>query len=132
MGQPAARRTTRYSKVGNRNYPSFRTRLMAQKEELVTRIAKRLDTVVSAREPDDDVAVAIENYTNDLTAANLERERRMLTAIEAALARLNAGEYGACEVCDVAIPKARLEALPWAHLCVNCAERSTESIFRPR
>jgi len=98
---------------------------MAQKQELVTRIAKRLDSVVSAREPDDDVAVAIENYTHDLTAASLERERSMLTAIEAALTRITVGEYGACKVCDVAIPRARLEAVPWAHLCVNCAERST-------
>jgi DnaK suppressor protein len=98
---------------------------MAQKQELVTRIAKRLENAVSARESDDDVAVAIENYTQDLTAASLERERSMLTAVEAALNRITAGEYGACKVCNVAIPKARLRALPWAHLCVNCAERST-------
>lgn len=115
MAQPA-RRTTRYSKMRNRNYPLFRTRLMAQKQELVTRITERLERVVSAREPDDDVAVAIENYTKDLTAASLERERSTLTAIEAALTRLNAGEYGFCEVCGVAIPRARLKALPWAHL----------------
>ena len=124
MARPAGRRPARYSKMQNQEYPLLRIRLMAQKQELLTRIAEQLERVVSAREPDDDVAVAIENYTKDLTAASLERERSTLTAIEAALTRLNAGEYGSCEVCGVAIPRARLKALPWAHLCVNCAERS--------
>ena len=70
---------------------------MAQKQELLTRIAEQLERVVSAREPDDDVAVAIENYTKDLTAASLERERSTLTAIEAALTRLNARVGGKLE-----------------------------------
>jgi DnaK suppressor protein len=128
MARPTARRPARYSKMQNRKYPLLRIRLMAQKQELVSRIAERLERVVSVREPDDDVAVAIENYTKDLTAASLERERSTLTAIEAALTRLSAGEYGSCEVCGVAISRARLEALPWAHLCVNCAERSAARV----
>src|ERR1051325_10061311 len=44
--------------------------------------------------------------------------------IDEALARLDAGEFGVCEACTSAIDRARLEALPYARLCVRCAEES--------
>ena len=43
-----------------------------------------------------------------------------LAAIDAALARLDAGTYGACTSCHKPIPPERLEALPWAALCIDC------------
>jgi phage/conjugal plasmid C-4 type zinc finger TraR family protein len=43
-----------------------------------------------------------------------------IAAIDAALARVDAGTYGVCESCGNAIPEARLEALPEATLCVSC------------
>ena len=108
----------------DRNYSQFGKTLLEQKQQLATRIRERLGEVISERMPDDEGAVAIESYTKDLTAATLNRERQTLREVEAALARLQAGNYGVCDSCSVLIPKARLEALPWARLCVNCAERS--------
>lgn len=40
--------------------------------------------------------------------------------IEVALARIEDGTYGHCDRCGKTIPKARLEAIPWADLCVQC------------
>jgi DnaK suppressor protein len=40
--------------------------------------------------------------------------------IDAAMLKIGAGTYGLCESCGTAIPKARLEALPHARLCVSC------------
>jgi DnaK suppressor protein len=108
----------------DRNYDQFGKALREQREQLASRIRTRLGDVISERMPDDEGAVAIESYSKDLTAAQLERERQTLRQIEAALARLEAGNYGVCGGCSVSIPKARLEALPWALLCVHCAERS--------
>ena len=48
---------------------------------------------------------------------------RLLKAIEEALARISAGTYGVCAVCTQPISKARLEAVPWTHLCRECKER---------
>lgn len=107
----------------DRNHSQFRKTLAAQRLHLATKIKERLGEVIADREPDDEGALAIENYTKDLTAATIERERRTLREIDAALARLQAGEYGVCGSCGTSIPKIRLEALPWARLCVNCAER---------
>jgi DnaK suppressor protein len=108
----------------DRNYDHFGKALREQRQQLASRIRIRLGDVISERMPDDEGAVAIESYSKDLTAAQLERERQTLRQIDAALARLEAGNYGVCGVCSTSIPKARLEALPWAHLCVHCAERS--------
>jgi DnaK suppressor protein len=40
-----------------------------------------------------------------------------------ALEKLDEGTYGACDVCGRPIPQGRLEALPWAVLCVEDAAR---------
>lgn len=47
--------------------------------------------------------------------------RHQLAETDAALARVEAGTYGVCEVCGRPIPVARLEARPVARTCVGCA-----------
>lgn len=47
-----------------------------------------------------------------------------LAEVEAALARLDQGTYGRCEVCGKPIAPARLEAKPAARRCITCASRS--------
>ena len=102
---------------------ALQKQLDSQRIELRTRIDRHRLEVVTDREPDDEIALACENVSRDMIAATLERERRTLKEIESALARIKEGEYGVCASCGVAIPRARLEALPWARVCVNCAER---------
>ena len=46
-----------------------------------------------------------------------------LSDIEDALAKFENGTYGECESCHQRIPEARLEAMPAARLCINCASR---------
>jgi RNA polymerase-binding transcription factor DksA len=47
-----------------------------------------------------------------------------LAAVDAAIARLDAGTYGRCTGCGGQIPGDRLVALPWAALCIDC-QRTT-------
>lgn len=51
-----------------------------------------------------------------------ERELRELQAIDAALARIESGEYGICRSCGEPIDGDRLRAIPETPLCVVCAE----------
>lgn len=44
--------------------------------------------------------------------------------IDEALRRLDEGTFGVCEECRNAIASHRLEAIPYARLCIRCAERS--------
>jgi len=48
---------------------------------------------------------------------------RLARAIEEALARIKRDTYGVCVVCKQPISWARLEAVPWTHLCRACKER---------
>jgi len=52
-----------------------------------------------------------------------ENEVRVLAAIDAALARLDDGTYGRCQQCGTEIEPERLEALPWATLCIDDKRR---------
>ncbi len=54
-------------------------------------------------------------------------EGRALHDIDAALRRLYAGEYGACESCGVPIAPQRLEVVPHARLCIKCKEREEKA-----
>jgi DnaK suppressor protein len=52
-----------------------------------------------------------------------ETDGRLLTAIDAALARIDAGTYGICVNCGAQIAPERLEAMPWATLCIDCKRK---------
>jgi DnaK suppressor protein len=50
-----------------------------------------------------------------------------MEAIQAALARIDAGTYGICDTCGETISAARLTAMPAAPRCVACQERLEQS-----
>jgi RNA polymerase-binding transcription factor DksA len=52
-----------------------------------------------------------------------ENEARVLAAIDGALGRIDDGTYGKCERCGNEIEPGRLEALPWATLCIDDKRR---------
>lgn len=55
--------------------------------------------------------------------ALLQHEAEDLQRVDAALARIEAGEYGLCQGCGDAIPAARLAVQPEALLCLTCQEK---------
>lgn len=73
---------------------------------------------------DDDPADAGSASFERETAQSLSNHARaMLTQIDDALRRIEAGVYGSCEGCGQPIEAARLEALPYATLCLDCKRR---------
>ena len=42
--------------------------------------------------------------------------------LQSAIARIDEGKFGICTSCNTEIAEKRLQAIPWATLCVNCAE----------
>jgi DnaK suppressor protein len=74
---------------------------------------------------------ALDAAHEEISSQLAEVESRELGNIENALERIRDGQYGACEMCELAIPMARLQALPYATLCINCqreAEKNGTSI----
>jgi RNA polymerase-binding protein DksA len=64
-----------------------------------------------------------DNFEQEFTLSLMENEGVTLEQIESSLERIEEGTYGQCEECGVKIPKARLNAIPYATLCVRCAEQ---------
>jgi DnaK suppressor protein len=61
-----------------------------------------------------------ENSEYDLIRSCAESTTNELQEIDDALARLRDGTFGRCEDCDHPIPAARLDAIPYARLCIAC------------
>lgn len=70
--------------------------------------------------------VANEGATNELNSQLASIETRELSFIERAIQLMRDGRYGLCEECSGAIPVARLQALPYTVMCVDC-QREEES-----
>lgn len=67
--------------------------------------------------------IGSDNFEQEFTLSLMQSEGGTLGQIEAALERIEDGEYGQCEECGARIPKTRLNALPYATMCVKCASR---------
>jgi DnaK suppressor protein len=66
--------------------------------------------------------IGSDNFEQEFTLSLMENEGGTLSQIESSLERIEEGTYGQCEECGGKIPKARLNAIPYAPLCVRCAE----------
>jgi DnaK suppressor protein len=78
------------------------------------------------------VSGSADQHMADTATQTVEREigntlelhdERLLVAIDAALTRIEAGTYGKCVNCGAQIPEERLEAMPWATLCIDCKRK---------
>ena len=72
-------------------------------------------------------------FEQEFTLSLMASEEGTLEQIEHALDRIRARTYGTCEDCNGVIAKKRLEAIPFASLCIRCAEKQEQGIGgRPR
>lgn len=107
---------------------AVREELLAERAQLLSQVAG-LDAeadVKNWREGgfDDDPADAGSASFERETAQSLSNHARgLLTQIDDALRRIDNGVYGTCESCGKRIERARLEALPYATLCMDCKRR---------
>lgn len=103
--------------------------LEAERAEAVRRLAGltgQFDEVVAASrdtnaDDEHDPEGATIAFERSQVAALVHQVRDRLDEIDAALDRLAAGTYGACEVCGRPIAAGRLEVRPTARTCVGCA-----------
>jgi YteA family regulatory protein len=99
-----------------------RTRVQAALENLREETAGTLyDDAGEESAYDNHLAdTATETYDRELDYTLEENSEHVLGEIEAALTRIEGGTYGICTNCGNQIPEERLEALPWATLCIEC------------
>jgi RNA polymerase-binding transcription factor DksA len=68
-----------------------------------------------------------DNFEQEFTLSLLQNQEQALEEITEALERVRLGTFGRCEECGEAIPKARLQAIPYARHCVECARKLQQS-----
>ena len=66
-------------------------------------------------------AAATHVFEQQRDLALRDRAAQQLGLVEAALARIDAGTFGTCTRCGKPIASERLDALPWAEHCIECA-----------
>jgi len=99
----------------------FRNFLLDWKRTLLDELDRTVNHMQddSASYPDpNDRATQEEEFSLELRTR--DRDRKLLRKINAALARIESGDYGFCEACGVEIGLRRLEARPTATLCIDC------------
>jgi DnaK suppressor protein len=69
---------------------------------------------------------ASEGAVNELNSQLASIETRELFFIQRAIVMIREGRYGTCEGCDGLIPVARLKALPYSVMCVECQRTQEE------
>jgi DnaK suppressor protein len=81
----------------------------------------------------EEVAATADDHLANTASATLGREidytlgdnaEQVISEIDAALQRIEDGTYGVCASCGREIPPARLEANPWASLCIDCKRKA--------
>ena len=112
----------------------FRTTLLEERERVQRAIANlREDHPGTADEEVEEVSGSSDNHLADTAAVTLDREidytleensGQVLAEIDSALEKIEAGTYGICSNCGKDITPERLEAYPWASLCIDCARKA--------
>jgi RNA polymerase-binding transcription factor DksA len=107
----------------------YRARLLVEQERLSNAvdflkrenpgsIADELGDIVTAG--DDTLGdTATATYDRELDESLGEGAQETLLAIDDALRKIDDGTYGTCEVCRKPIAAERLDAIPWARLCID-------------
>jgi DnaK suppressor protein len=99
----------------------FRKLLAERKREILEEAGRAVGTMNGVDESfaDPTDRAALESDRNFLLRMR-DRERKLLSKIDEAVARLDDGSYGRCEECDNEIGIERLKARPVTTLCISC------------
>ena len=130
-------RAAEVKKVGRKaslkDLEKYRVRLTQEQERLEVELQEIEDRTarISENERASELS-AYEDHPADLASETFEREKDLaigesveglLNQVLIALEKVDRGTYGICDACDRPIKRARLNALPFATLCVECQDR---------
>jgi len=103
----------------------FRERLLQKKQEILEAYHKNKSYGKEADgEATQDIAdKAANSYTKEFLFSLSNTERELLHEVDDALARIEGRRFGTCAACEEDMNQKRLEAVPWARLCLSCQEK---------
>ena len=141
-GRPAPVAEAEAAVLSEKDIKEFEQRLLAERQKILKEMGHLENTVlkVNQRESAGDLS-GYSFHMADVGTDAMEREKafmfasnegHLLQEIDHALRKLYRGEYGPCENCGRPISRARLEAMPYARLCLTCKEEEERSNRGPQ
>lgn len=109
----------------------FRDKLLERRVGLVGQVQ---EAELYSRERDseatqDPADMAANAYTKELLVSMSDNDRKLLNLVDEALERIEEGEYGKCAHCGNPLPEKRLDAVPWARLCISCQDLQEKGLL---
>jgi len=101
--------------------------LIAQKQGILNQLIANSDdfkALVDDKDAKDEIDVAADAVDRKMLEALGAKDLNRMKMIDNALARIDQGKYGLCLKCGKHIPQERLEAIPYAFLCISCQSAS--------
>ena len=101
----------------------MKTSLIKLKGDILRNLASESEdfrTIIEDMDPKDLADIAADDIDRKTLEALGSQEVKRLQLIESALARIENRKYGVCARCSKKIPRERLEAIPYALLCIDC------------
>ena len=110
--------------MDKRKARSYQDRLLGRRESLLGQVqaAEAYSRERDAEATQDPADMAANAYTKELLMSMSTNDRQLLQSIDAALVRIDDGDYGKCANCGQPIQEKRLEAVPWARHCIRCQD----------
>ncbi len=109
-----------------------RSVLLGQVASLAKDVANCTEATEISKSPLNPAEIASDNYEQDFAFITMESEEGLVRKIDNALLRIREGTYGTCDECNTVIKKERLDALPFADLCVKCQEQEELGLLSRR
>jgi DnaK suppressor protein len=110
----------------NEELETFRDMLNTERNKILAKARKAMEEgniQIDKNEMMDEVDQASAMVDQNLTFRLLDRDRKLLSEIEHAIAKIDTGDYGYCEGTGEPIPKRRLELRPWCRHSVKYKEK---------
>ncbi|HXM34975.1 MAG TPA: TraR/DksA family transcriptional regulator [Pyrinomonadaceae bacterium] len=117
--------------MDKRRVRAFRDKLLDRRVGLVGQVQ---EAELYSRERDseatqDPADMAANAYTKELLVSMSDNDRKLLNLVDEALERIAEGEYGKCAHCGNPLPEKRLDAVPWARLCLPCQDLQEKGLL---
>ncbi len=102
---------------------SMRDSLIKLKTEIIENLMSSnadFRSIVEGMDPKDFADIASDDIDRKMIEAIGSQDIKRLKAIENAMTRIQQGKYGLCMKCNKKIPRERLQAIPYAVMCIDC------------
>jgi DnaK suppressor protein len=109
-----------YKDMGSIDVKKYKEILEKKKEELMASAPARTPATEPGSKSGDWIDQSSQENDLHVRLALKQTDSKLLRAIDEAIHRIEQGTYGICMDCENEIAPARLEAVPWTRVCIDC------------